>query len=181
MGYRVGVFKPIESGVEDIPLDGNLLLETASRFNPSFKRIALKDIVPITLSLPAAPYVAKEGDIDFEKLKESEKKLSKECDILLIEGAGGLFTPIEKNFYIHDFIEFFEIDKTLLVCDYRLGCINNALLNIEFLKQKKVDFIWAINDKENSFYTISLPFFKDNFSPLYLLSKDLKEVANSLL
>ena len=35
-GYRVGAFKPIETGVEDIPLDGQKLLKKSKRAKSKF-------------------------------------------------------------------------------------------------------------------------------------------------
>ena len=69
MGYKVGVMKPVETGVEDLPLDGKLLLEKAREFNPKMNYVTLHDVVPIRHKLPAAPYVS--GDVDFELIKKS--------------------------------------------------------------------------------------------------------------
>ena len=71
-GYRVGAFKPIETGVENYPLDGLKLLNKSKELNNAFEDILLKDIVPIQLKLPAAPIVA--GDVNFDKIKEAYQK-----------------------------------------------------------------------------------------------------------
>ena len=69
-GYKVGAFKPIETGVDNIALDGEKLLKKSQELNPNFKNISLKDIVPIQMKLPAAPIVG--GKVDFEKIKKLE-------------------------------------------------------------------------------------------------------------
>ena len=57
-------------------------------------------------ALPAAPFVAdSQGVIDIDFLKNKIKSLEKECDILLIEGAGGLFVPIKKDYFFIDLIK----------------------------------------------------------------------------
>jgi len=93
LGYKVGVIKPIETGVEDIPLDGKTLLDEAKKYNPLLKDLNYNDIVPIQFNLPAAPYVC--GVADFEKIKKAINKIKSLCDILLIEGAGGIRVPIK--------------------------------------------------------------------------------------
>ena len=71
-GYKVGVFKPIETGVvDDKPLDGIKLLKASKN-----KDISLDDVVPIRLELPASPIVA--GEVDFKKIDKAYQKLKKE-------------------------------------------------------------------------------------------------------
>ena len=36
-GFRVGAYKPIETGVESIPLDASLLLKACQKVNENFK------------------------------------------------------------------------------------------------------------------------------------------------
>jgi dethiobiotin synthetase len=181
MGYRVGVMKPVESGVKDIALDATALLNQVQKYNSELLDLSIEDICPIMLELPAAPFVANNlQPIDLNIISNSFEKLSSRCDILLIEGAGGLFTPLDLNYFIYDLIKFFDAN-TLLVCDDKLGCINNTLLNINFLSQKNIAHIWAINQRDESFNLISKPFFdKQNQDTLYL-DRDLVRIANTLL
>jgi len=81
-GYKVGVFKPIETGVEKYPLDGYKLFNEAKKYNQNLNKLSLDDIVPIQFKLPAAPIVA--GEVNFEKIDTAYKKIKNECDILLI-------------------------------------------------------------------------------------------------
>jgi len=48
-----------------------------------------------------------------------------------------------------DFIEFLEIDKTLLVTSNALGSINDTLLSIEALENRKLSFDWCVNLYDN--------------------------------
>ncbi len=183
-GFRVGVFKPIETGVNDIPLDGSLLLEEVYKYNEEFI-YGICEVVPYQFKLPASPYVASKSEnvqIDLPMLKNHLKRFESSCDILLIEGAGGLMVPIKKDFFMLDLINFLEIDKTLLVTPSKLGSINDTLLSINALKSKNINFKWCINlyeDKE-SFYEITYPFYKDCFDEVFILSEDIKKLAISL-
>jgi len=174
-GYKVGVFKPVETGVEDYPIDGKILIEKAKKFNPFFKNLTLNDIVPIQFKLPAAPIVA--GEVNFEKIDITYKKIKPLCDILLIEGAGGIRVPVKKNFEMIDFVKYFDA-KLFLVIRSNLGMINDFLLNKYFLENKKIDFTWAINLMDESYFEISHPFMK-KFNPLFI-QKDLDKIIKKL-
>ncbi len=171
-GLKVGYFKPIETGVKDLPLDGNKMLEVAKRLNPKFK-VSLSNVVPYQFELPAAPYIAKGNTIiDIDFIVEKKNYLQTLCDILIIEGAGGLMVPIEKDFFMIDLIKKLDT-KTILIAPSKLGGINDTLLSMEALKNRKIDFDWYINlfiDKED-FYKVSMPFYKNYFTDIKFLDE----------
>ena len=169
-GLKVGYFKPCETGVNDLPLDGNKLLNITKELNPDFK-VNLCDIVPYQFKLPAAPYVSK-GDtpISLELIKEKKKYLEQFCEVLIIEGAGGLMVPLEKDLFIIDLIK--ELDcEAILITPSKLGCINDTLLSINALKAKNIDFEFYINLYQDidSFEKVSKPFLIDYFKKLNFL------------
>jgi len=174
LGYKVGVFKPIETGVDKYPIDGKALFEEVIKYNQDFKSFNLKDIVPIQFKLPAAPIVA--GDVDFHKIDYTYNKLKQKCDILLIEGAGGIKVPVTKQFYMFDFIRYFNA-KSLLIVQSKLGCINDLELNLEFFTPN----VWAINLFDDSFYEISYPYLKEKYKDVLIIQKDLDKIAKKLL
>jgi len=178
-GFRVGVFKPIETGVENTPLDGKKLFDLACRLNPELRCLSLKTIVPYQFRLPAAPIVAKqEHKINIDFLEHKLQEIEKYCDIVLIEGAGGLLVPVEEDLFMVDFISIFKA-STLLVYPSRLGTINDTLFSRYLLKDKNIPYVWAINffaDKD-TFEEVSATFYKDG---LLTLQEDIKEIANKL-
>ena len=167
-GYKVGAFKPIETGIKKTPLDGLKLYNAIDN-----KNISLDDVVPIRLELPASPIVA--GEVDFKKIDKAYQKLKKEFDILLIEGAGGIKVPIKDNFYMYDFIDYFNA-KSLLVVQSKLGCINDLELNLEFFTPS----VWAINLFDDNFYTISYPYLKKKYKEVLIIQKDLDKITKKL-
>jgi dethiobiotin synthetase len=182
-GHRVGVFKPIETGVEDLPPDANELFEYAKEFNSDLESLTLEDICPYQFTLPAAPYVAKEHeDIEMDIIKMALERVQECCDIILMEGAGGIMVPICEGFFMIDLIEIFA-DSVLLVVPSRLGSINDTLLNLEVLGQKKLPLVWAVNlyEDKSSFSKITSPFYKDYFKTFYSLQKDMKAITHELL
>ncbi len=181
-GYRVGAFKPIETGVSSYPQDAKKLLENSKKLNPDFNAINIDDICPLQFSLPAAPYVANNGEkIDLKKIEKSYKKLKKYCDILLIEGAGGLMVPVDKEYFMIDFIEFFN-SHTLLVTHDKLGSINDTLLSLEALKKRNLPHTWCINRRhcKEDFENITLPFYKSKFERVLML-EDIKTLSLELI
>ena len=169
-GLKVGYFKPFETGVFDKPLDGSKMLELAKKLNPSFN-VTINDVVPYQFELPAAPYVAKGNTIiDIDFLKEKKRYLEQFCDVLIIEGAGGLMVPIEKDLFVIDLIKEFDCEA-ILITPSKLGCINDTLLSINALKAKNIDFEFYINLYQdiNSFEEVSKPFLLDYFEKLNFL------------
>ena len=161
----VGVYKPIETGVIDTPPDASLLLEEVQKSNPLFQKLTTDDITAYTFALPSAPFCADiDNIIEIDKIVEKYHTLQKRCDILLVEGAGGLFVPITKDFMMIDLIKKLNI-PTLLVTPSRLGCINDTLLSIEALKSREIEFDWCVNlysDRED-FDRVIKPFYDEVF------------------
>ncbi len=183
LGHRVGVIKPIETGVEQSPPDGSSLLTLVQELNPLMKDLSINDLVPIQFRLPAAPYCANNAEpIDLAVVDKAIEKIEVRCDILIIEGAGGLYVPIDKNTMIIDLIKRFEA-KALLVSHCRLGCINDTILSIKALQERSYDFEWTLNchDDDYSFATVSEPYFRDQYPDFTRFSRDIATIAQTLL
>lgn len=180
-GFRVGVFKPIETGVTNTAPDATILLKACQKVNENFKNLNSLDITAYTFTLPAAPFCADTDKIiKIEKIIEKYHALSKLCDILLVEGAGGLHVPITKDFHIIDLIQKLNI-KTLLVTPSRLGCINDTLLSIESLKSRDIDFDWCVNlyEDKDDFIEVTQPYYDAVFSEWWSAQSGLKRFISS--
>lgn len=84
------------------------------------------------LNTPASPHLAAEIDgikIDLKKIKEPETK-----NHLVIEGAGGIFVPLNDNDLIIDLIQ--PDYKVIVVSRHYLGSINHTLLTIEAIQNR---------------------------------------------
>lgn len=175
-GLAVGVYKPIETGVTHSALDATILLETCKKVNKKFKDLKPQDITAYTFPLPAAPFCADtDRIIDIQKIIDKHDALSKLCDILIVEGAGGLMVPITKEYMMINLIKKLDA-KTLLVTPSRLGCINDTILSILALKTFDIDFDWCVNlyeDKE-SFAEVTQPYYDEVFPEWWSVDKGLK-------
>lgn len=174
-GYKVGVFKPIETGVDNIPLDASIL-KNSSGFDAT-----LNDISPYNFKLSAAPIVAK-GDlsIDFEFLKSNAKSLQESCDVLIIESVGGLMTPIENQFFVKDFAKLFDAHVLLIGGGY-LGSISDIESARYILEREQISYDYVINIKTQSqmfeFEKITNGYFKETL----ILPNDLVLLKEKLL
>ena len=182
-GIRVGVIKPVETGVvnSEYP-DGDMLLSLVKELNLEFQNVTVEDIVPISYSLPAAPFIASNGeDFDFEKVNASVKKLEKLCDVLIFEGAGGLYMPVDKNNMLIDFIKLYEANA-LLVTHCSLGCINDTLLSVDALKKAKIKYSVAFNcrEKDESFAQVSEPYFSTSEIEVLKVNRDIDKICDVL-
>ena len=126
-GLRVGVMKPIETGVTDPNQPGPdaELLRWAAEANDRQEAIA-----PYRFTLPAAPAQAVEeagASIDIGRLKKLAGELTQNRDLLLIEGAGGLMVPVQGGYLIADLIRDLGL-PVLLITHPGLGTINHTLL-----------------------------------------------------
>jgi len=163
-GFKVGYFKPIETGVIAIPQDGSTLLHLTKTLNAEFT-VSIEEVVPYQFELAASPFVAKkETTIDIEVIKNKMHHLLNFCDVLIIEGAGGLMVPILKEYFMIDLIQELNA-KAILIAPSHLGSINDTLLSMEALKNRKIEFDWYLNLYKNKeeFEKITLPFYKAYF------------------
>ncbi len=179
---RVGVCKPIETGVKGVPIDAKRLLDKVQIYNNSFKSLSPKDITAYTFLLPSAPFCADiNQEIKIENIKRKIEELSKLCDILIVEGAGGLFVPITRDYMMIDLIKELKA-KTLLVTPSKLGCINDTLLSIDALKSREIDFDWCVNlyqDREE-FNVVTKPFYDAYFDTWWSLDRSLDSFIKKL-
>ena len=182
LGYKVGVYKPIETGfINQEETDSFTLLKEAQTYNQNLNNLTINDICPYQFKLPSAPIVAKKNTpILKEKLLSSLEKIKKLSDIVIIEGAGGLFVPIEKDFFMIDLIELFQA-KTLLVSHSGLGSINDSILSKNALKG--FDYLFCVNlfREKESFKEITYPYYESIDEDVLFLEEDISIIANRLV
>jgi dethiobiotin synthetase len=136
----VKVRKPVESGCEKIdgeyfPADGNALYQS----NNQTENLTL--VTPYRFHAALAPDRAAR----MENYTLTLEQLYKAClnqvtadDTLLVEGAGGFYSPICEDGLNADLARALGL-KVIIVCEDRLGAINQALLTISAVKQEGLD------------------------------------------
>jgi dethiobiotin synthetase len=130
-GRRVVAVKPVETGCGNARShleDGALLAAATGQEEP---RTAL-----FRYAAPVAPAVAaeREGEsIDLDALVLRIEGLSAEAEVLLVEGAGGLLSPITWEWTIVDLARALGSSALVVAMD-RLGTINHTQLTLSALE-----------------------------------------------
>ncbi|WP_158730072.1 MULTISPECIES: dethiobiotin synthase [unclassified Flavobacterium] len=106
------------------------------------------------LKTPASPHYAAACDgvvIDLQKIVEP-----KTDNHLVVEGAGGVFVPINDTDCVIDLIQ--SDYKVIVVSRHYLGSINHTLLTIEALQNRKIEVAGILfsGDENNATETIIL-------------------------
>jgi len=134
IGVDVGVMKPIATGYPNKTgfrsSDVTKLVEVTSIKDPE------NLINPVFLPLPTSPYDATkilELSVDMPLIFEQFKKLLSLHEILLVEGIGGIMTPITKNFFVADMIKGMGID-VIIVTRATIGTLNHTVMTCKICK-----------------------------------------------
>jgi len=101
--------------------------------------------------------------------------------VLIIEGAGGLYVPIDEKYMMIDMITHFKA-SALLVSHCSLGCINDTLLSQKALEDREIAYLTTFNCKEEdkNFAVVSEPYFKDIEQKVLKTSDDIDTICDVL-
>jgi dethiobiotin synthetase len=130
-GRRVVAVKPLESGCNkeaSTTEDGVVLARATGQTEPLRALLRFRD--------PVAPPEAAEREgrsIDFEDLIARVGHHCANAEIAIVEGAGGLLSPLTWDKTIVDFAKRLQTSVLLVAAD-RLGTINHTVMAIEIVK-----------------------------------------------
>lgn len=100
----------------------------------------------ITLQTPASPHIGKQLEgIEYEGLKIP---LPSVCN-LLIESAGGIYTPLDSCFCNIDFVSANNLNA-ILVGGYYLGGLNHILLSLQALRTRNIALLALVISGEGN-------------------------------
>jgi dethiobiotin synthetase len=105
-----------------------------------------EEVNPFYFSQAVAPLVAlrKQGrDVRLKDALAKIRKVQRRCDVLVIEGSGGLLVPLGEGFMVADLIKALKCE-VVIAARNRLGTINHTLLTVggtKRLQPKKVSVI----------------------------------------
>ena len=166
MGMDVGVMKPFAAGLvqkkgyksEDV----EILSKSAQINDPETL------VNPQFFPIPASPYTA------WKKLKikpkialvlSSFKKLTNMHEMILVEGMGGILTPILKDYYITNLIKDMKI-STIIVTRSKVGTLNHTLMTVKMCEKYKIPIKGIIINN-----------FDGDGYPINQLKKDLEDLT----
>ena len=137
-GKSIGAYKPACSGsVTDS--SGKRQWEDIELLHQALQRRESKErICPQTFEWPLAPDRAAKMEsrtVDESLLVAGWKWWLERVEYLLIEGVGGLLSPLSENYLVADFAAQTGY-PLLVIADAGLGTINHTLLTIEVARQR---------------------------------------------
>ena len=178
MGIDIGVMKPFAAGTaqkkgyksEDVEILSNAaqVNDPENLMNPQF------------FPIPASPYTAWKNLKTKPKVStilSSFKKLSRLHEMILVEGMGGIMTPVLKDYYITNLIKEMKI-PTVIVTRSKVGTINHTIMTIKMCEKYKIPIKGIIINNFDTGYPVkelkrdlenltgvkvlgSIPFLKD--------------------
>ena len=138
MGHDVGIMKPFAAGhpqkrgfkSEDVEIISNAahVKDPEKLVNPQF------------FPIPASPYTAWKNLKTKPNVKivlDAFRQLSNMHDMLLVEGMGGIMTPILKDYYVINLIKEMKIPAIIVVAS-RVGTINHTVMTCKMCEKYKV-------------------------------------------
>ena len=138
MGIDVGIMKPFAAGSpqkEGFKSEDVEILSRAAQISDQENLVN-----PQFFKMFASPYTASKNlkvPVNVSSVLSSFKKLSKKHSMLLVEGMGGIMTPILKNYFVANLIKDMKLDA-LIVTRTRVGTINHTIMTCQMCKKYKI-------------------------------------------
>jgi len=139
-------FKPIQTG-SDVGSDSKIL-----------SKIIQNTIYPeiYCYKKPLSPHLA--SSLENQEINLENIILPKAHN-LIVEGAGGVLVPINKNQLIIDLIKYLELPVILVTKPY-LGTINHTLLSIAALSARQINILgFIMNGEENKYNSDAIEYY----------------------
>jgi len=137
-GIDVGIMKPFACGVKQktgfSSKDLSILSNAANVSDPE------EFLNPFFFPIAASPYTAAKNlgvKIDVKHVMKCFRELNKIHDIMLVEGIGGIMTPILKDYAIIDLIKDLNTN-TVIVTSSKIGTINHTIMTCNICKNMKI-------------------------------------------
>lgn len=134
-GRRVVALKPLETGCSDIPTnleDGVALARATGQADPL--RALLRFHEPVA---PPEAAARESRRIDFDEIVRRVRGYSAKAEITLVEGAGGLLSPLTWEHTVIDLARAIGAPIMLVARD-QLGTINHARMALEILAYNRM-------------------------------------------
>ncbi len=143
--------KPVESGcIRDgenlIPQDAQAL-KNAAGYSGSLASVCPYRFEPAVSPLRAA-HLAHQALVTAKVAQACLAGVDIEKDFLLVEGAGGFYSPLCEDGLNADLAQALQL-PVVLVADDKLGCINQVLLNVQAISSRKLHLLALILNQSN--------------------------------
>ncbi|ANG92118.1 dethiobiotin synthase [Enterobacteriaceae bacterium 155047] len=147
-GFITAGYKPVASGSDMTP-EGLRNTDALALQRHSSLTLSYQAVNPYTFAEPTSPHIVSADEqrpIDFAVISAGLNALEKSAEWVLVEGAGGWFTPLSET---HTFADWVGLERlpVILVVGVKLGCINHAMLTAQAVEQAGLPLAgWIAND-----------------------------------
>ena len=181
--YNYLAFKPIETGCRK--KGGKLIPEDSSKYHGILSKVmTLDELNPFRFIPPVSPYLAIKRARKKVFIKDYYKKLkiiSKDVPVL-IEGAGGAFSPLALDGLNINLMKMIKSINILIIKD-ELGCISSAISNVLAFEKYKVrlDLLVLNTQKKNDMDNLKeIKKYTDIPIVNYTKPSDIKTIQNKI-
>lgn len=136
LGYSTCVYKPVQTGATKKNGFGQsrdlLFVKNIDPYIETHYSYALKEQSP--------PAIAAESEgvlIDKNFIKKDFDLISKDHDCLIVEGTGGIMTPLAPDFLVSDMVKTLDLPAVIIIKP-EAGMINQTLLTINHAEAKGI-------------------------------------------
>lgn len=140
-------FKPIQTGSIE-GTDSNQILKLSKNYNQPNKQNNNKNYKNIIVHKETylyqeavSPHLA--AKLNNQIIDISKIQIPTNVNDLIIEGAGGVLTPINQQLLMADLIKQLSV-SVILVARSSLGTINHTLLSLEVLRVRKINILGVV-------------------------------------
>jgi dethiobiotin synthetase len=108
--------------------------------------VSRSDVAPYCLPFPASPHLAAERagvTIETEVIRDAFIRLESSCEILIVEGVGGVLVPLSRAMLLADLVADLKL-PTLVVARSGLGTLNHTLLTLEALRHRNIQIVGVL-------------------------------------
>ena len=148
LGRRAVGYKPVASGSE-MTDEGLRNSDALALQRNSALPLRYEEVNPYTFAEPTSPHIVSADEqrpIEAGVLSAGLRALEAQADWVLVEGAGGWFTPLSPTLTLADWVRDEQLPG-ILVVGVKLGCINHAVLTAQAVQQAGLRLAgWIAND-----------------------------------
>ena len=148
LGRRAVGYKPVASGSE-LTDEGLRNSDALALQRNSALPLRYEEVNPYTFAEPTSPHIVSADEqrpIEAGVLSAGLRALEAQADWVLVEGAGGWFTPLSPTLTLADWVRDEQL-PVILVVGVKLGCINHAVLTAQAVQQAGLRLAgWIAND-----------------------------------
>ncbi|WP_052284722.1 dethiobiotin synthase [Kluyvera genomosp. 1] len=148
LGRRTAGYKPVASGSE-MTAEGLRNSDALALQRNSVVPLEYAAVNPYTFAEPTSPHIVSADEqrpIEAHVLSAGLRTLEAQAEWVLVEGAGGWFTPLSPTLTLADWVKTEQL-PVILVVGVKLGCINHAVLTAQAVLQSGLRLAgWIAND-----------------------------------